>query len=248
MAGSDGGGVRTRFTQAPGISFIAIATQVGPTRGIEIDNPSGSWLYIPSLETFIPPYTTGWAFGFPYDVASLDVLSKDRQPTGPAAQISTLQGDPVTIYLTDLQLDRKVGVAAAGSPSSDQNFITAFTPILSAQIFGAATVSGAGSSLPTIIIPAIANKRIRLYSWGVTRGQTGIAGSGILVGGEFVASLEDSAGSQKDTISLDWYETKDVRLYTQGLDFPVSLGVSMEVFPSWADIPIMFSTVTYSVI
>lgn len=88
--------MRTRFSQAPGVSFRGIGLQTGPCRGIEIDNGSGAWLYIPTLEVYVPPYTVDWAAIFPYDVASLDVIAGN----GPSGQKGTSKGDPVTVWLT----------------------------------------------------------------------------------------------------------------------------------------------------
>lgn len=148
--------MRTRFERAPGVSFISIGIQPGFCRGVEIDNPSGSWLYIPSLETFIEPYTSGWSFGFPYEVAGIDILVP---LTGPAGQVSTVQGDNVVVYLTDQQIPN-----AAGSPTSDHTFIETMQ---SAQLgFSTAIVfcRTIGALANTTIIVGVPNKRIRIVS------------------------------------------------------------------------------------
>lgn len=114
--------MRTRFERAPGVSFQAISLQTGYLRGVEIDNPSGSWLYIPSNETFIPPYTIGWTFGWPYDVAAFNIIAQN----GPSGQLSTSAGDNVVVYLTDIELPTVAGTAYIGKLEQPDSFELSF--------------------------------------------------------------------------------------------------------------------------
>lgn len=156
--------MRARFFQAPGVSFRAISLPGSQARGVEIDNASGSWLYIPSLETFIAPYTVGWSYGFPYGVSALDIIAG----TSPAGQVSTTQGDGVTVYLTDQETVSSSG--AAGSPDGGQPFVTGFTPQISVVV-GASGVVGGSTNVP--IAGGVTGKRIRLRTLGVSLGATG---------------------------------------------------------------------------
>ena len=144
--------MRTRFTANPGQSLSAIGLVTGFARGLEVDNPSGSWLYIPQVETSIPPYTLGWAFGFAYDVSSFDIIA---QALGPAGQVSTTAGDPIVVYVTDYRIPDAVG-------SSPPGFIQQFTPVLNAFLFNltVSVITGAGGTL----IAGVVGKRIRLLS------------------------------------------------------------------------------------
>jgi hypothetical protein len=145
--------MRTRFTQPPGVSFLAIGLQTGFARGLEVDNPSGSWLYIPQVETSIPPYTLGWAFRFAYDVSSFDIIAGQS----PAGQVSTVQGDPVIVYLTDLA-DAPTADKIGASPPG---FIEQFTPILAATTHCAPTPTTPGSQ---VLLAAIPGKRFRILT------------------------------------------------------------------------------------
>jgi hypothetical protein len=143
--------MRTRFTADPGVSLPGIGLQTGMTRGIEIDNTSGSWLYIPSLETFVPPYTIGWAMTFPIAVSSLDINAGN----GPAGQLGTPAGDAITVYLTSYTVERAAGVPAPGTPFIPTTTATPQLPIYNNV--------GTGSGIVTVITPP-AGRRIRIYT------------------------------------------------------------------------------------
>jgi hypothetical protein len=163
--------MRTRFFQLPGDSFISIGLQTGNARAIEIDNASGSWLLIPSMETYIPPYTIGWSMDFPYAVTSLDIIAGQN---GPAGQISTNQGSGVTVYLTDGTVGSSPGSpdpnAPRGSAGVDTTggsvpFISGFTGILSVE--SQVSVTANGLLIATLISP-LPTERIRLLTLAVT--------------------------------------------------------------------------------
>lgn len=208
-------GVRTRFTQLPGVSFVKIATQTGATRGVEIDNPSGSWLYIPSLETYIPPYTTGWAFGFPYDVASIDIIAGQS----PAGQVSTTQGDPVVVYLTSEQI-----ADVAGGPASfiktDQSS-TQSIPSLSVNCKS----SGSGT---VVLIPAVANQRIRITSLTFTSDGAGDTDIGISI-------LSSPANLLFSAIIPRRNPIFSPSLGSPGMDFPIGRPANVIGIGIWAD-------------
>ena len=148
--------MRTRFTQAPGVSFRAIGLSTGIMRGLEIDNPSGSWLYIPSLETFVKPYIVGWSYSFPYDVAAIDIVAGN----GPAGQPGTAEGDPVVVYLTDEQV-----ATSEGSPSLGDTFRPITTPVQNTFDTTTALQNPVGNTITLITAADALGKMVRVYSF-----------------------------------------------------------------------------------
>ncbi len=106
--------MRVRFTAPPGISLRGIGLQSGEAHGIEVDNPSGSWLYIPSIESFVPPYTLGWSATLTVGAASVDIIAQ----AGPAGQVSTQTGDPVIVTLSTEPV-----ASSPGSPDTGHAFV-----------------------------------------------------------------------------------------------------------------------------
>lgn len=152
--------MRTRFQQNAGVSFRAISLQTGPMRGIEIDNPSGSWLLIPSFETAIPPYTIGWSMSFPIDVAAIDIIAGN----GPSGQKGTSFGDPVVVYLHDLpDVFNSPGSQSPGAPfvtnlDNPEQIIFATFPITISAI----------APVTVNVLPAVgATQRARLFAYGL---------------------------------------------------------------------------------
>ena len=226
--------MRQRFVAAPGVSLRGIGLQTGRTAGIEIDNPSGSWLYIPTLETWVPPYTLGWSQAFPYGVASCDVVAGN----GPSGQVGTNQGDGITVYLTDEQVASSPGEIATGA-----GFIEGFTPVLSASI-GVQVPQSSGVQ-GTIVASPGANKRIRLLSWDATNANTD----------PFSVQTSDSpltfALGDFTAVRMTWRLTvekgSDGRTYPNGIDLDKGSSLDYIVQSNWAD-GFAEITVTYQVI
>lgn len=147
--------MRQRFTAPAGSSLHGIGLQTGYALGIEIDNPSGSWLYIPTLETFIPPYTVGWSQAFPYAVASCDIIAGN----GPSGQVGTAQGDGITVYLSSTPVASSSGREGAAATTFIQNF----TPSLQADS-GFVKLSLGGNQIIHSIVPP-AGQRVRILLW-----------------------------------------------------------------------------------
>lgn len=226
--------MRTRFTAAPGVSLRGIGLQTGFTRGIEIDNPSGSWLYLPNVETFIPPYTIGWSLVFPYDVASLDVVAGQS----PAGQVSTTQGDSVTVYLTN-DIDMKP--PSSGETSSQ--FIQQFTPVLSASIQSGVTVTG----ISVTIITGVAGKRIRLITLSADRVLTGGFGATMPDSGCVFAAGASGGGNLPIRGHLTAMNPTLFFVYPLGLDILLGANLVANVAGDFADTRIAFGA-SYQII
>jgi len=153
--------MRTRFTQAPGVSFRAISLPTGPMRGIEIDNPSGAWLYIPSLETFVPPYIVGWSYSFPYQVSAIDIIAGN----GPAGQLGTAQGEAVVVYLTD-----EPTVTSEGSPTTGSVVKPLATSTVNQIEFRSEV------ELPVVIVSGAVGRIMRLYSFRIRNSNDPVVG------------------------------------------------------------------------
>lgn len=218
--------MRTRFFQLPGVPFVSIGLQTGLTKGIEIDNSSGSWLYIPSLETFIPPYIIGWSYDFPYGVSSIEIVPQD----GPAGQVSTIQGTGVTVYLSDASVGLSSGspdlaaIGAAGSPDPGASYIQGFTPQLNAITQVDSTAAGA----TVAFISAVTGKRVRLRTLGVS----------FIPFSPIIGTQDSSSPCQVRLVTtpvtsyplaflLTVEHPTDFRAWDNGMDFPIDQGVNV---------------------
>lgn len=79
--------------------------------GIEIDNPSGSWLRITGIDQYVPPYTIGWAFPISPSQMSISILFVDS-PSGTPSQLS---GSPVTVRLHSIPIPANPGFPSGAS-------------------------------------------------------------------------------------------------------------------------------------
>lgn len=209
--------MRQRFVAAPGVSLRAISLPGGRAYGIEIDNPSGSWLYLPTLETWVPPYTVGWSSAFAYGVASVDVIAGN----GPAGQVGTTQGDAITVYLSDQPVGTSPGEIATGAA-----FVEGFTPqVLFADISAVVRYSTGFSS--TLIAPTI-GKRVRIRTF--TLSLFPFSGNPPLnydSGVRYNISSSNISSPIFITGRVCPSSPVDTRIYPSGLDFPQSEGVNL---------------------
>lgn len=107
-------------TFAPGASALSVAlSNAAPIRGIQVDNPSGGWLYVVSEQQWVPPYTIGWAMPLSYDQSSITI---QYFTTGPASQVGTTAGDNWTLTVFD--------EAVAQSDGSQYQLNTGFAPLI----------------------------------------------------------------------------------------------------------------------
>lgn len=131
-----------------------------PVVSLRIDNPSGSWLRIdgPGLQfpnQYVAPYTIGRQLTLPYPVPEVVV----RFVAGPAGQVSTRSGDPVTIWAYDYATGDSAGESIAFVTRSDQ-------PERLTTLFGFLDITNSGGV--SYNTPAAgATKRYRLYSVAV---------------------------------------------------------------------------------
>lgn len=155
-----------QFTIAAGSSANSIALPGGnPINSIQIDNASGSWLYIVSEKTYCPPYTNGFVLVLSYSQASITILSQ----AGPSGQQSTSVGDPWTVIIdTDDTVTPSQGypyVNKSGQPewtsfaesfnnATTRGSLTSIVPsatqrvrVLSIQMLGAAPVSSSNANI-----------------------------------------------------------------------------------------------------
>jgi len=90
---------------------------------ILIDNPTGCWLFIPQDNTYVRPFTLGFAHTFSPTVARVDVLFA---AIGPDTTESVIIGDPFTAMIADTPVGNSEGQH--------------FTPIIRTRAINAATV------------------------------------------------------------------------------------------------------------
>lgn len=175
--------MQIEFTAAPGTSLLAKSLPNGHMiKGIQIDNPSGNWLYVVSEQVFCPPYTIGWAIPTTYDQSSVNV---EARLIGPANQTGSNQGENWRLNLFDVEVSPSAGVP--------YQFILGYTPVLRATSTFQATTTGQGGAVFTTLIAAIANKRIRLLTAAIT---TRLSDNPV----EVILSENNAGGAQVDTL------------------------------------------------
>lgn len=201
---------------------------------IRIDNPSGSWLKIPQDDTFIPPYTVGYVHNFPTTLASLDVLFSN----GPAGQVSTRQGDTLTLEIDSSNSAENLGVTT---------FIQNFTPLVVGTLALSVPYTNGASG---VVLAAVANKRYRIHTIDVTLGgfyavpPPQIAyDSGIHY--FFFASVTATTllVGRLNGVTHPSFQ----HIFSEGLDLPVSNGLSITAVDDWANND-MFITATAELI
>ncbi len=136
------------FTTPVGTDLVAIALSGEHIAGIQIDNPSGSWLRVTGIEQYVPPYVTGWGYPVSPIAASLSVLFT----TSPSGTPSELVGGPVVVRLYGEPVPASAGQASGAEQS--QSPVGATAKIASVV----ATAIEAGQS--TIVVPKVMGKRI----------------------------------------------------------------------------------------
>jgi hypothetical protein len=216
--------MQKQFTAAAGTSLVSISLPNGtPIRGIQIDNPSGSWLYVSSEQQYCPPYTIGWAVMLSYSNSSVNVTAGN----GPSGQVGTIQGDPYTVYLDSEAVAPSTGQPYQFTSEFSQNTLTA----------SAATFVGSNLGINATVIPAVANKRIRVVSVNVScrelRSSDAICS--VLLSDFPVTAIYLGVaigGPAGRTFS---------QVYTDGsMDFPVGAGMQMTASLNFASIELVY--------
>lgn len=219
----------------PAGDLDAISLPAGETRGVVIDNPSGSWVQLFPTFDWIAPYTLGYTRTLPNAAASVSVR---YQTLGPSGQISTQAGDPIRVWLDTGDVGNAPGIMS-GAP-----FIEQFTPILSARLLRSLISTGPNGSVA--IVAGVPNQRIRLYTVTVQLGQPDF-GNSIMGDSDAGITIEDNTPA----FYIDLAVSRDMPTssveFAGGLDFPIGLAVLVGGFAAWADVNVI-TAVTYSVI
>lgn len=198
----------------PGVSQI---------RGVLIDNPSGAWLLLRPSNDYIPPYTIGFARSFSAAMASVAV---EFPATGPAGQVTTFAGDEPIVVLDSDPVGNNAGVSG-GSP-----FIAQFTPILSSNKIIPITTSLGGG---TLLFTAVPNKRYRLWTIDVMLGgfiSLPPAQDPIDVGVTYFVN-SNPGGTTFVAGRVGPGHVESSHNYPNGLDFPISVGISAVGYVEW---------------
>lgn len=130
------------------IDAVGNGWQIG---GIQINNPSGSWLRVSGIEQYVPPYTLGWTFPITPTQASISVRFVDS----PSGTPSELVGNPVTVTLFDTTVPASPGNAsgAAGQQQPGAAPLSSYDADIDAVESGAAPVTFIAAVPGTIIVP-----------------------------------------------------------------------------------------------
>lgn len=179
---------------------------------VTIDNKSGSWLLIPQDNTYIAPYTLGFAHNFSPSLLRIDILFVD----GPAGQVSTLAGDPPLASIYDAPLAESAGVASQGA-----GFIVGFTPVQ--HFLALITILSIGVGVTGTLIAGIPNKRTRLLSIGITTliyGSAGATHYDVYANSHWILT-EVSSGDIVESALIGRDNMNYQSLYPEGLDIAV---------------------------
>lgn len=205
--------MRQTLTVAVGSSLVGASLPDGSgATAVQVDNPSGGWLDVYPVGSTVPPYTQGFVIAF----VAPTIVDVRYLPVGPAGQVSTLVGDPVTVTLFD--------AAEAPPASTGGPFITGTTPPLAfvlSQLFSTST------PVPQIIIPAVAGKRIRILSIDLWTPLD----SGVVINLYGASSL---TGPQL-IIGQRWDRPSSSRYYPNGFDFLTGDPLHLLVRPIFID-------------
>jgi hypothetical protein len=227
--------MKLEFTAAPGVGLASKSLPNGtPIKGITIDNPSGSWLYIVSERQFVPPYTIGWSMPCSYEQSSVTVNAGQS----PAGQVSTTQGDPWTLIL-----DSEPVNADTGGPT--KAFIDQFTPTLYAAV-GPQVIQKSVVNFNVLDIAAIPGKRIRVLGWSAIVGPDNDPNTDIVSLTKLV--LFDSL-TAVDYIELGGADRRssDSRIFVPGIDFGVGDYLKVTGRTTWLNVSVNTS-VKYQII
>jgi hypothetical protein len=219
------------YTANPGVNLVSISLfNATGIKGVEVDNPSGGWLYIVELKDYVPPYTLAWARTLEYTGTSLNV----NYGISPAGQVSTTQGDPYTVTLYDEPITDSAGVPAPGQ------FISNFTP--PTGVFSNAANVNTNSIFSVQIAPAVAGRRYRVTSFGVTRWSQGTTNA---IDSPFWVELAtDAAGNNpKYRRGIAQNEKGIGEAWAPGLDFEVGLALRLNMQADWADVQVRYTVV-----
>lgn len=214
--------MRQPFSAAPGVNLEYKALSNGePIRGIEIDNPSGSWLYVVSEQLYCPPYTIGWATNLSWDQTSVTV----KAGNGPAGQVATTQGDDWTLYLNSETVSPSSGVP--------YQFIQQFTPnvLTAADNISLGPNSTPGLFLTPFVLPVV-GKRLRILRVEISHNLDRLGNLTTVVQSrmsvEYIPSVTYRAPSINCNIGGP-YPISCEHIYPQGsFDLPMGLGFGFE--------------------
>lgn len=195
--------------------------------GLVVDNPSGSWLtiVIGGATYFVSPYQLRWVKRIDPPVTSLTSLSFTN---GPASQVSTKQGDQVTLTLLDQEPDSK-----------DTSFIQGFTPVITGALSAAMSLSTAmvGQQVPNLV--ATANKRWRILTvYAALKSQFSTPPSTLDSydsGLYWLVYASTDANYRAGEGRLNPYKPTDDRTYPMGMDFPIGAGVIADAYPDFTN-------------
>lgn len=139
------------FNAVAGVDLLSKALpNGGMIRGIQIDNPTGSWLYIVSERAYCPPYTVGWAMPLTYGQSAITITAGN----GPSGQIGTDVGDPWTLYLFDEEVESSAGVP--------YQFVQNYSPtLLAGQTF---TIPTGSALINQNLVSAVVGRQLRIIS------------------------------------------------------------------------------------
>lgn len=197
--------------------------------GVRIDNKSGSWLLL-NDGTFVPPYTIGFGHSFQPTLASIDVLFAN----GPAGQVTTQQGDNpvVTIY------SEPVGESPGVPSGQGTAFVEQFTPTVVGSVSAAISAS-TGMTSQSLNLPAVANKRYRIFTvfasmksvFGVPSGPVDNYDSGIY----FLVYSQANTNFRAAEGRLNPHHPIDRAIYPIGFDMPVGSAVIADAYMDFSN-------------
>lgn len=204
--------------------------------GLTIDNPSGSWLYIPADNTYIPPYTLGFAHSFAPTLSSIDILFAN----GPAGQVSTRLGDPPMAYIYDTPVAESAGqVSSAGA-----SFVQGFTPVQTATLL---QVVSPGGLLQVTLASGIANRRHRLLTFAANLLGMSAAYDDLLEPAPAHIFVSTTPGTTKFSGLLTPAVPNFAQVFPAGLDCEIGALIAISMVVYYATVQID-STITYQTI
>lgn len=193
-------------------------------QSIMVDNPTGSWLLISADNTFVPPYTIGFAHVLEYSATQLDVTFVN----GPAGQLSTNftgQNDRVRVTLYDSVIPSSGGADASQFVNNQLQPETAYV-----QLGGLVSAANTPSLKTSTILGGSLTKRIRVYDlmlwWALSDN-----GPGTRLIGEFQAFFYSSAFANiLGVLNINANHETDYKVLSPPITLPVGVEVHCDIY------------------
>lgn len=186
-----------------------------PIRSIEIDNPTGQWLFIKESAIRVPPYTINFMANIQPSTQALEIVPRAIGGFPLAAT-----GDQIRFVIRDYEIVPSNGISLVpNNPTTSR-----------AEDFDTATPGG--SSGNHIIIPS--TQRMRLFASRFTYADTAIGTPASMI--PAICILTAVTGGQFWYLTISPESPHDETIFGPGLDFAAGIDITYNMIASGAGV------------